>query len=397
MREILFEGLLSEPLRNGVSYPTKLRSSGIPMVNMKEAFAYDVICDQKCELVPLTELQQERFLLQEGDLLFVRQSLKYEGAGRCVYVGAGSGPRTWEGHLIRARLDSCIAEPRFYYYYFRSPMGWRNMESIIQQVAAAGIRGSDLCRLSVPHPSLRTQRAVVAVLGALDDKIAANERILEIADSLCAAMLEEILSNGVQLPFTPLGAIADVNARSVKPSLGERLRYIDISSVGVGRLEWPELISWEDAPGRARRGAEVGDTIWSTVRPNRRSHALILDDEKDLVTSTGFAVLTPTKVGPAFLYECTKRDEFVHYLESVAEGSAYPAVRSNRFLEASIPMPNPDRLERFEAVAFAVRNRAHNACRESRTLTALRDTLLPQLVSGKLRLRDAERIVEDAV
>jgi type I restriction enzyme S subunit len=50
------------------------------------------------------------------------------------------------------------------------------------------------------------------------------------------------------------------------------------------------------------------------VRPNRKSHCLLLDPPEDLVVSTGFAVLTPTAVGPSFLYGMTERPQFVDYL-----------------------------------------------------------------------------------
>jgi type I restriction enzyme S subunit len=229
----------------------------------------------------------------------------------------------------------------------------------------------------------------------LDDKIAVNDLVVASTNKLSSVLLEDALLGDSEVSDALLGDIADVNRRKAVPVSGGELRYIDISCVSTGRIEWPELTSWEDAPGRARRGASSGDTIWSTVRPNRKSFALILDDDPALVVSTGFAVLTPTKVGPAFLYEVTKRDAFVQYLESVAEGSAYPAVRAERFGQAVISLPSPDRLEKFESIAINFRLRAHAAEVESRTLGSLRDELLPKLMSGEIRVRDAEKIVED--
>src|SRR5665647_1238428 len=172
----LFEALFASPLRNGVSYPARLRGRGIPMVNMKEIFAYDRIADQKCALAPLTAAERASCLLESGDLLFARQSLTYEGAGKCVLVLDGARERTWESHLIRVRLDSTKAVAGYYFYYFRSPQGRSSIETIIQQVAAAGIRGSDLRRLVVPCPPVQEQRAIAEMLGALDDKISANTK-----------------------------------------------------------------------------------------------------------------------------------------------------------------------------------------------------------------------------
>ena len=249
--------------------------------------------------------------------------------------------------------------------------------------------------LLVPDPS--EQRAIAAVLGALDDKIAVNERITDSCDKLAESLLDQLLAEDTEVKEIPLGEIAKINPRTVKPVAGGYLRYIDISCVSAGRIEWPKRLPWDKAPGRARRGVSPGDTIWSTVRPGRRSYALILDKDPEIVVSTGFVVLTPVKVGPAFLYEIVKRDAFVRYLENVAEGSAYPAVRPERFASATIPLPSVHTLQRFEDAVMPLRCRAHAADQESRTLAQLRDTLLPKLMSGELRVRDAEKAVEEAL
>jgi len=145
-----FEDVFALPLRNGITCPTRDRGSGVKLINMKEIFAYDRIADPPAERAPLTVEQQANFLLEEGDLLFARQSLKYEGAGKCSLVLGAPEKRTWEGHLIRARLDRSKADSRYYYYYFRSPEGRSLVETIIEQVAAAGI--ADIPGCEVAHP-----------------------------------------------------------------------------------------------------------------------------------------------------------------------------------------------------------------------------------------------------
>ncbi|HET7398148.1 MAG TPA: restriction endonuclease subunit S, partial [Intrasporangium sp.] len=85
------------------------------------------------------------------------------------------------------------------------------------------------------------------------------------------------------------------------------------------------------------------------------------------------------------------------YLEAVTEGSAYPAVRADRFLEAPVPMVSAATRETFESQAAPLRRRVHAARVESRTLAATRDALLPELMSGRIRVKDAERVVEDVV
>jgi type I restriction enzyme S subunit len=251
----------------------------------------------------------------------------------------------------------------------------------------------DVLHLPIIMPPKSEREAIAEIIGALDDKMAVNDRIAATSDRLTSAMLEEILSDDAKVSDVVLADVAAVNQRKVAPASDGHLRYIDISSVSVGNIEWPVRIPWGDAPGRARRAVSPGDTIWSTVRPGRKSYALVLDEDPELVASTGFAVLTPVKVGSAFLYEVTKRDEFVQYLESVAEGSAYPAVRAERFERAIIPLPSSSSLESFECAAMPLRRRVYAAQTESRSLAQLRDVLLPRLMSGELRIRDAEKVV----
>ncbi|WP_328951348.1 restriction endonuclease subunit S [Streptomyces sp. NBC_00184] len=298
---------------------------------------------------------------------------------------------------VKTRLDEKKALPEFYYYWFQSGEGQR---SILAHTSTVGVPGistplTSIRNLQVPYPPLTEQQGIAASLGALDEKIAVNERIAAKTDALASSMFEALLASSEEINQVLLAEVADVNKSSVKPSGEGTLRYVDISSVEIGSYNWPEQTSWADAPGRARRKAAVGDTIWSTVRPNRRSHALVLDDDPDLVFSTGLAVLTPRSVGPAFLYEATRTAAFQAYLESVAEGSAYPAVRADRFKAAPLELPSPEERHRFEGRVMAIRLRAHQSNVESRTLATLRDTLLPQLMSGRLRVRDAEKIVED--
>ncbi|OON33280.1 hypothetical protein BSA16_01085 [Micromonospora sp. Rc5] len=286
---------------------------------------------------------------------------------------------------------------RFLYYWFKSAEFWNQANALKSQTDMADFLSlGDLQRMQIGIPPLSRQDAIIDLLGAVDDKIAVNDRIAATANQYCAALFEDIVASNAK-GTAELRDVALINTRTVKPTANGSLRYVDISSVGDGTLTWPERTSWNDAPSRARRGISVGDTLWSTVRPNRRSHTLVLDEDPLLVASTGFAVLTPRGVGPAFLYESARRDEFVAYLESVAEGSAYPAVRAEKFLAAPIIDVIDEHRDRFEALAWSARLRTHSATQEIRVLAEIRGTLLPELMSGRLRVKDAEKVVEEAV
>lgn len=281
-------------------------------------------------------------------------------------------------------------DARFLAYLLQAPTYQERMGADADGSTIQHIYITRVDKMPIRVPDLTTQYTIADVLGALDDKIAANTELANAIDGLCEALLHRFRGHG----DTTLARIATVNGETVKPGRGD-LRYLDISSVSTGGYSWPAPIPWAEAPGRARRLVKAGDTVWSTVRPNRRSHALVLDE--GLIGSTGLAVITPTTAGPAFVYEATKTAEFTAYLEAVAEGSAYPAVRAERFLQAPVPNVGTEARERFESVAFPARLRAHAAAVESRRLASLRDSLLPHLMSGRITVREAEKTVEEVL
>lgn len=285
-----------------------------------------------------------------------------------------------------------ICDPRWLFYALRN-----DRDYIVSQATGAAqqnLSGKSIRQFEYHTPRIEEQHAIVQVLGALDDKIATNTKLSRTIDQYLGAYYSRITKNS---PTVSLGEIASVNPETCKPLVGGSLRYIDISSVGQGSYEFPEISSWDDAPSRARRQVRSGDTLWSTVRPNRRSHALNLSSDELLVGSTGLVVLRPYGDGYAYLYESTKTPEFSTYLENVAEGSAYPAVRANRFQDAPISWPESAVRDSFEITADPLRKMQHSNEVENQHLAALRDALLPQLMSGKLRVKDAEALVESVM
>lgn len=186
-----FGELFAEPTRNGLNRPKAVRGAGVKMVNMGELFAHSRLCNTPMERVPLSESEADRFLLEEGDLLFARQSLVLEGAGKCSVFLSDDEPVTFESHVTRVRLDQEIAHPDYYYYYFQSHDGRSAIHSIVEQGAgASGIRGRDLATLDVYWRPLPEQRAIAHVLGTLDDKIELNRRMNETLEEMARALFK---------------------------------------------------------------------------------------------------------------------------------------------------------------------------------------------------------------
>ena len=149
------------------------------MIGMGELFAYGRIGDIPMDLVPVTDKELDMASIEVGDLLFARQSLVLEGAGQCSIVTEVNEPTVFESHLIRLRVDTEKILPQFVYYYFNSYYGKESIKTIVEQVAAAGIRGKDLIKLPIPCPSLAEQKRIVDSVEILDKKIEINKQICQ--------------------------------------------------------------------------------------------------------------------------------------------------------------------------------------------------------------------------
>ena len=130
-------------------------------------------------------------------------------------------------------------------------------------------------------------------------------------------------------------------------------RYIDIGSVGTGELVGdPKPLRFETAPSRARRVVGRGDTLVSTVRTYLKAVWHAEDDVRDLVASTGFAVLTPKPwILPKFVGYACQSEPFTNGVTAESVGVVYPAIAEARLASALRlcipPLPEQRAIVRF--------------------------------------------------
>lgn len=274
-------------------------------------------------------------------------------------------------------------------------------------------------------PPLAEQKAIAAVLGALDDKIELNRRMnatLEAMaralfqswfvdfdpvrakldgrkpvglDAATAALFPEHFEHGEHemLPvgwgYAAIEEVCAINAWTLgKNDDLEMLEYVEISEVSRGNIASIATYGRGKEPSRARRRLRHGDTVLSTVRPDRGSYFLALNPPENRVASTGFAVLTPIKVPWSFIHAAMTQPEVSDHLGQMADGGAYPAVRPEIIGAMKVVLPNePKILEAFHRTCAPLFEEAEANRIQSRTLATLRDALLPKLLSGELSVR----------
>ncbi len=325
------------------------------------------------------------------------------------------------------RLDQI--DSRFFYY----ALSKFDFSSIAQGTALPYLTISSLSELILEIPPLSEQHAIANILVALDDRIdhnralaanletiarrlfkswfvdfdpvrakAAGEKPIGLADDIAALFPNRFAESELgEIPegwrLETLASVARLNPEAwTTRKHPDEIHYLDLSNVKDGMIEAPTRYSWEEAPSRARRVLQQGDTIIGTVRPGNRSFALI--DQVGLTGSTGFAVLRPASVEEReYLYLASTSDDAIERLAHLADGAAYPAVRPEVVLATEAVIPGEEVMTAFSSVTKGMLDRASVCKQEAKVLADIRDLLLPPLISGKIRVAEAESIIEEVI
>ena len=169
--------------------------------------------------------------------------------------------------------------------------------------------------------------------------------------------------------------------------------YVEISGVeaGQGIIETSTLL-FGNAPSRARRVVRDGDVLISTVRTYLRAIAQVKSPPKNMVASTGFAVLRPRRIGSGFLGYACHAEGFVGEIISRSVGVSYPAINTSELTR--LPLPLPSTSEQTAIATFLDRETAKidALIAEQEKLIALlkerRTALISAAVTGKIDVRD---------
>ncbi len=182
----------------------------------------------------------------------------------------------------------------------------------------------------------------------------------------------------------------DCDSLSVRTPKDYEFDYISLSDVDSDdfKIETTRQV-FASAPSRARRVVKKGDILMSTVRPNLQGFSLIRTEVKDLIASTGFAVLTSKKCSNEFLFQYLFSSGIERQFYQLLVGSNYPAINSSDVRKLKIPLP-PLPEQKAIAQVLSTADAAINTTEKLIIQKELRKKwLMQQLLTGKLRLRSA--------
>lgn len=369
-----------------------------------------------------------RHLLFPGDIYVslkdVTQSGDLLGAIAQVPENIEIGRLTQD--TVKLKFEDSDFSRDYLYWALRSPQYRHYCRSRALGTTNLSLSREDFLSFEIPELT-ETRANIVSSLQALDDKIEVNRKT--------AATLEEMaraLYRSWFVDFDPVhakaagrtpahmntqtadlfpdsfgedglpegwntGTLADMAqlnpSKHTKRSHPEQVEYVDLANTKWGTIESTMSYVWADAPSRARMALESGDTIVGTVRPGNGSFSYVSNDS--LTGSTGFAVLRPKACRDAALVYLAATDPAtIEALANLADGGAYPAVRPDVVAAQEGVLAPEVILQAFSTEVSPLIAKIEAGKNENQSLATLRDTLLPRLMSGELRVGEAKEQVE---
>jgi type I restriction enzyme S subunit len=345
---------------------------------------------------------------------------------------------------VREQLDWCLGQRlfairtkkdrlhgRFLYYALHSDDVRHDLLSRATGTTAQGIRQSELRRVLIHFPPIAEQRTIARILGTLDDKIEANRWMSETLEGIARALFKSWF-----VDFDPVRAkaegrdpglpkhLADLfpdsfeeselgeipegwevkklsdlcatqygyTARAVDEPIGPKfLRVTDINKRNW--IEWGAVPYCEiDEQTRAVYALEVGDIVVARMADPGKS--AIIEEEINAVFASYLVRLKASSLAQSYyLYGFLKSDLYSEYADGAKSGSVQASMNARVITGTNLVVPPPTVMEQHLQAVLPLRQRLAVTLRQSRTLAAVRDVLLPKLISGEVRVKDADRFL----
>ena len=403
---------------------SELTNSGLPFAragNVNVGFLFndaDYFPEEKVHLIG-------NKASEPGDVVFTSKGT----VGRFGFVRPETLRFVYSPQLCFWRsVDREMIDPRFLFFWMSGREFYIQFKGVAGQTDMADyVSLTDQRRMHITLPSLTEQRSIAHILGALDDKIEMNGRMNGTLEAMARALFKswfvdfdparakaEGRDPGLpkrladQFPDSfedselgeipkgwkvgTLGDVAEHPRRSIQPTdIGPSTPYIALEHMPRCCIA---LSEWGAADGLQSNKFEFkrGEILFGKLRPYFHKVGVA---PVDGVCSTDIVVVAPRlSTWFGFVLGHLSSDAFVEHTNASSTGTKMPRTSWAEMARYPVVIPQKTVCEAFTNQIRSTSDRIVASIHESRTLAALRDTLLPKLISGELRVKDAERIME---
>ena len=255
------------------------------------------------------------------------------------------------------------------------------------------------------------QTAIATVLSDTDALIENLEKLIAKKKAIKQGTMQQLLAGKKRLPgfekkhgykqtevgmipedwdVKKLGEIADIDPDNLSSSTNTeyRFKYISLEDVDYGILRNITEIVFKNAPSRARRKVKKGDVLVATVRPNLKSHLVILKKVSDWVCSTGFSVLRCKEnvAQSVFVFNHLFASIINKQIENIITGSNYPSINNREVRALQIPFPSLPEQTAIAQILSDMDAETESLQQKCHKYKQIKQGMMQQLLTGKIRL-----------
>lgn len=350
--------------------------------------------------VPFCDLPRDdcsKYAIKRGDVLISRLG---NGVGNAATV-RDTNDAVFAGYLVRFRARTSEADPEFIGYQLQSGAWRQHVAGFRSGAAQPTLNAQQMGEFQFLLPPIKEQRGIAGTLGALDDKIESNRQAIDLLEALARTCFANWREQTEVLKTDTFGSFAEVYGGAT-PRTNEP-DYWDggltwTTPTDVTRLASPYLFS------TSRTITEAGlDSCTALMHPvgsifmtSRATIGAFAVNQIPASTNQGFIVVRPRRDAERwFLFE-EMRSRVQDFLDN-ANGSTFLEISRGRFKELLLEIPSAGAIDELDSQLTPLHAKAAQLASESTRLERLRDTLLPELLSGRIHVPEARETVQEVV
>lgn len=412
---------------SGLSKPRSEFGFGHPFLSFKDVLDNYFVPTQLSALVNSTEKERTYCSIRRGDVFLTRTSETQPDLGMSCVALRDHPSATFNGFTKRLRPRSPqIVVPEYAAYYFRGPKFRQDVTAMSSLSTRASLNNEMLSRLTVILPPVKEQEVIAAVLKPLDDKISLCRRMNETLEAIARAIFKSWF-----VDFDPVRAKAEGRNPGLPKHIADLFpNDFDDSSIGPIPKGWSVLSL--DQLARFLNGLALqkypptGDTSLPVIKISqlRAGHTTgadqastgiapnyVVDDGDILFSWSGslecaywaggrgalnqhlFKVTSSTyPKWLCYLAVHQHLDSFRHIAAGKATTMGH--IQRHHLTQAKVPVPPIPTLHAMSHVLSPILESTWQRSVQSRKLAAIRDALLPKLLSGEIRVSERQQRME---
>ena len=291
--------------------------------------------------------------------------------------------------IVTLRGKEGILDSTYLKYFLQSEIGQKRLSARETGTTVTGIKQSELRKVEITYPSFPTQRKIASILKSIDDKIELNNHINHNLEEQAQIVFDRIFNSDLTNNCL-LSSIVDINPKRTLRK-NEVARCIDMTYLNTAG-SFPS--GWEFKPYSGGMKFINGDTLMARITPclenGKVAYINFLDKEETAFGSTEYIVFHAKEGYPnEMFYFLTRNKAFIEFATKNMNGSSgRQRVSGETIGNYIIPVLSEDDISELKAVSESTMKEILKNNLESRVLSEMRNTILPKLMSGELKIND---------